>query len=175
MGLFLSQVASCKIFNVASPLSSLKSSHTLAMSRLDGFQIQPTNPPTPIAMEIEYRTRHIHTAPQTDSLSFFLLLPTRRVRIMRYVVGYMGPFISASLQVHRFSFDQTVLSSNSFASLTLVAKYGLPPRSGWLRSMSVRWALRTLSLVMDRSLQVNGISLHCKVLSFMLGITLVIE
>ncbi len=45
-------------------------------------------------------------------------------------------------------------SKNSFASFTLVAKYGLPPRSGWLSSISVRCALRTLSLVRLDSLLV---------------------
>lgn len=38
-------------------------------------------------------------------------------------------------------------SKNSLASFTFVARYGLPPRSGWLSSISVRCALRTLSLV----------------------------
>lgn len=45
-----------------------------------------------------------------------------------------------------------VFSKNSFASFTFVARYGLPPRSGWLSSISVRWAFRTFSLVTARSL-----------------------
>lgn len=45
-----------------------------------------------------------------------------------------------------------VFSKNSFASFTLVARYGLPPRSGWLSSISVRWAFLTFSLVTARSL-----------------------
>jgi hypothetical protein len=48
---------------------------------------------------------------------------------------------------------QDALFSNiSFASFTLVARYGLPPRSGWFSSINVRCALRTLSFVMLRSL-----------------------
>jgi hypothetical protein len=48
---------------------------------------------------------------------------------------------------------QTVLSNSSFASLIFVARYGLPPRSGWLSSISCRWFLRTLSFVKVRSLE----------------------
>lgn len=43
-------------------------------------------------------------------------------------------------------------SKNSFASLTLVAKYGLPPRSGWFNSMRVRCAFRIFSFDRARSL-----------------------
>lgn len=46
-----------------------------------------------------------------------------------------------------------VFSRNSFASFTFVARYGLPPLSGWLSNMRLRWAFRTLSLVMAPSLQ----------------------
>lgn len=34
--------------------------------------------------------------------------------------------------------DQPFFSKNSFASFTLVARYGEPPRSGWFNIMSVR-------------------------------------
>lgn len=44
------------------------------------------------------------------------------------------------------------LSRICFASLTLVARYGLPPLSGWLRSISVRWAFWIFSLVRELSL-----------------------
>lgn len=37
-------------------------------------------------------------------------------------------------------------SNNSFASLTLVARYGLPPRSGWLSNISFLWFFLILSL-----------------------------
>lgn len=43
-------------------------------------------------------------------------------------------------------------SKNSFASLILVARYGLPPRSGWLRSIICRCFLRRISFVTPRSL-----------------------
>ena len=46
----------------------------------------------------------------------------------------------------------TSFSSISFASLTLVAKYGEPPRSGWLSSMRDRCFLRRSSFVTPRSL-----------------------
>ena len=48
------------------------------------------------------------------------------------------------------------LSRNSFASLIFVARYGLPPRSGWLSSISCLWFFRTLSLVRVRSLESKG-------------------
>lgn len=41
---------------------------------------------------------------------------------------------------------------NSLASLIFVAKYGLPPRSGWLSSIICRCFLRIISFVMPRSL-----------------------
>lgn len=47
---------------------------------------------------------------------------------------------------------QEFLSRNSFASLIFVARYGLPPRSGWLRSISWRCLTRTFSFVRLRSL-----------------------
>lgn len=53
----------------------------------------------------------------------------------------MGKYEATVLYNHVF------FSKNSFASLTLVARYGLPPRSGWLSNIRVRWALRTLSFV----------------------------
>jgi hypothetical protein len=43
-------------------------------------------------------------------------------------------------------------SRNSFASFTFVARYGLPPRSGWFNIINVRWFLRIRSLVSCRSL-----------------------
>lgn len=43
-------------------------------------------------------------------------------------------------------------SINSFASLILVAKYGLPPRSGWFSSIICRCFLRIISRVAPRSL-----------------------
>jgi len=45
------------------------------------------------------------------------------------------------------------LSKNSFASLIFVAKYGLPPRSGWFSNISCRCFFRIISFVMPRSLQ----------------------
>ena len=45
-----------------------------------------------------------------------------------------------------------LFSRNSFASLTFVARYGLPPRSGWFSSISCRWFFRIFSLVSMRSL-----------------------
>lgn len=60
---------------------------------------------------------------------------------------------------------QGFLSKNSFASLILVARYGLPPRSGWLRSIIVRWALRTLSFVICLSLRTSQ-PCPCSVLFF---------
>jgi hypothetical protein len=51
------------------------------------------------------------------------------------------------------TFCQEVFSRNSFASLTFDARYGLPPRSGWLSIIIVRCAFRILSLVIARSLQ----------------------
>lgn len=51
------------------------------------------------------------------------------------------------------NYPQPFFSKNSFASLTLVAKYGLPPRSGWFSIMSVRWFLRMRSLVIVLSLR----------------------
>lgn len=53
------------------------------------------------------------------------------------------------------SIVQTCFSRNSLASLIFVAKYGLPPRSGWLSSMSWRCFLVTLSLVNRRSLSMG--------------------
>ena len=44
-------------------------------------------------------------------------------------------------------------SRNSFASLTFVARYGLPPRSGWFNNINCRWFFRILSFV-------NILSLH---------------
>ena len=38
-------------------------------------------------------------------------------------------------------------SKNSFASLIFVARYGLPPRSGWLSSISCRCFFRIISRV----------------------------
>ena len=43
-------------------------------------------------------------------------------------------------------------SNISFASLIFVARYGLPPRSGWLRSIICRCFLRSMSFVTPRSL-----------------------
>lgn len=37
-------------------------------------------------------------------------------------------------------------SNNSLASLTLVAKYGLPPRSGWFNNINFLWFFLILSL-----------------------------
>jgi hypothetical protein len=54
----------------------------------------------------------------------------------------------------------TSFSSISFASLTLVARYGEPPRSGWLSSMSDRCFLRRSSFVMPRSLSFCQYSIH---------------
>ena len=51
-------------------------------------------------------------------------------------------------------------SKNSLASFTLVARYGLPPRSGWLSSISVRCALRTFSLLRLLSLYTGQSSQH---------------
>jgi hypothetical protein len=48
--------------------------------------------------------------------------------------------------------DYVVFSNSSFASLTFVARYGLPPRSGWFKSMSERCFLRIMSFVRPRSL-----------------------
>ena len=45
-----------------------------------------------------------------------------------------------------------LFSRNSFASLTFVARYGLPPRSGWFNNISCRWFFRIFSLVSMRSL-----------------------
>lgn len=113
---------------------------------------QPTNA---IAMENEYRTRHIHTG---YSGSFLPSTTTRRYRDLGalckicYIVGCAAVSL-CSLQSTHCSLAHVVLSSSSFASLTFVAKYGLPPRSGWFNSISVRCALRTLSLERDRSLR----------------------
>src|SRR4051812_41372785 len=60
--------------------------------------------------------------------------------------------------LHDRSRHDEPFSKNSFASFTLVAKYGLPPRSGWFSSISVRCALRILSLVMARSLSPTSAS-----------------
>ena len=49
----------------------------------------------------------------------------------RYALGLLYSIITPAQALVDFS-------SNSFASLTLVAKYGLPPRSGWFNSMSCR-------------------------------------
>ena len=57
----------------------------------------------------------------------------------------------------KYRYYQLVLSNSSFASLIFVAKYGLPPRSGWLRSISCRWFLRTFSLVSVRSLRIRSV------------------
>ena len=46
----------------------------------------------------------------------------------------------------------TSFSKSSFASFTFVARYGLPPRSGWFKSMSDRCFFRRSSFVMPRSL-----------------------
>lgn len=71
---------------------------------------------------------------------------------IKYATSWgMWPFV-AFVAVYSYSLAHVALSSNSFASLTFVAKYGLPPRSGWFKSISVRCALRTLSFEMDRSL-----------------------
>jgi hypothetical protein len=43
-------------------------------------------------------------------------------------------------------------SRNSLASLIFVARYGLPPQSGWFRSISCLCFLRTISFVTPRSL-----------------------
>jgi hypothetical protein len=43
-------------------------------------------------------------------------------------------------------------SNSSFASLTLVARYGLPPRSGWLFNIRPRCFFRSSSFVTPRSL-----------------------
>lgn len=100
----------------------------------------------------EYRTRHIHTG----LLRFFSPYYQRggvvtSVLYIKYSTSWdMRPL--RSLQSARCSLAHVVLSSSSFASLTFVAKYGLPPRSGWFKSISVRCALRTLSFEMDRSL-----------------------
>lgn len=56
---------------------------------------------------------------------------------------------------HGAQSQDVVFSSNSFASFTLVARYGLPPRSGWLSSIRVRCCLRILSRVTPDSLQVT--------------------
>ena len=45
-----------------------------------------------------------------------------------------------------------VFSSSSFASLILLARYGLPPRSGWLLSISCRWFFLTFAFVRPFSL-----------------------
>ena len=47
-------------------------------------------------------------------------------------------------------------SINSFASLIFVAKYGLPPRSGWFSSIICRCFLRIISRVAPRSLYQNS-------------------
>ena len=44
-------------------------------------------------------------------------------------------------------------SRNSFASFTLLARYGLPPLSGWLASIRARWFFRIFSFVSVRSLR----------------------
>jgi hypothetical protein len=46
----------------------------------------------------------------------------------------------------------TDFSKNSFASLILLAKYGLPPLSGWFNNMSCLCFLRRRSLLMPLSL-----------------------
>jgi hypothetical protein len=53
------------------------------------------------------------------------------------------------------SYHLISFSNNSFASLTFVARYGLPPRSGWFSSMSDRCFLRRISFVTPRSLVVR--------------------
>lgn len=71
---------------------------------------------------------------------------------------YTSP--SVALSQHRFLQRQpaylTSFSSISLASLTLVARYGEPPRSGWLRSMSDRCFLRRRSFVTPRSLGMSA-------------------
>ena len=58
-----------------------------------------------------------------------------------------------------------LFSRNSFASLTFVARYGLPPRSGWFSSISCRWFFRIFSLVSMRSLMPTTSALHSRISS----------
>lgn len=53
------------------------------------------------------------------------------------------------VEVSRRSIDVyfNPFSSKSFASLILLAMYGLPPRSGWFANMILRWASFSLFLV----------------------------
>lgn len=53
---------------------------------------------------------------------------------------------------HIYLIQLAPFSKNSFASLIFVARYGLPPRSGWFNSISCRCFLRIISFVMPRSL-----------------------
>jgi len=52
-------------------------------------------------------------------------------------------------------------SRNSLASFTFVARYGLPPLSGWLSSMSDLCRLRIISFVRPRSLLSESVCLSC--------------
>ena len=52
-------------------------------------------------------------------------------------------------------YQDALFSMNSFASLILVARYGLPPRSGWFRSIICRCFFRIISFVAPRSLCSN--------------------
>ena len=60
---------------------------------------------------------------------------------------FPGANIRTASDASRYQRHETPFSRNSFASFTFVARYGLPPRSGWLSSISVRCAFRTLSFV----------------------------
>ena len=62
-------------------------------------------------------------------------------------------YIYRYLPTHLFlEYRHEFFSRNSFASLTFVARYGLPPRSGWFSIMSVRWFFRIFSFVRAPSL-----------------------
>lgn len=90
----------------------------------------------------------------TPSLCVVYTMPISESRVVQL------PPPSTHYNRHRQTTHQVCLSNSSFASLTFVAKYGLPPRSGWFSSIIVRCALRTLSLVMLRSLPIVSTADH---------------
>jgi hypothetical protein len=86
-----------------------------------------------------------------------MLKPTQCSRsdpkpLLYSVVWVLHHSLTESPLRSRMTYHLTSFSNISFASLTFVARYGLPPRSGWLFSMSCRCFLRSSSFVTPRSL-----------------------
>ncbi len=90
-----------------------------------------------------------------QNLQSLIQIPTNALLMQsnRAIIFYTSLYSSVfSPLLGDFTAYLTSFSSISLASLTLVARYGEPPRSGWFISMRDRCFLRRSSFVTPRSL-----------------------